>query len=143
MFWWCCFRHPQQTPEVDQDFDALRIGASRPLLPPGSPQRARVDSTLISALARAHQWKRMLENGRHVSVSELAVAEKLDRGYLGRILMLTLLAPDIVESILDGRQPAELGVHLLRRGFQWSGESSGPAWQPDSADRIGCDGGSM
>jgi hypothetical protein len=34
-------------------------------------------------------------------------AEKLDRGYLGRILMLTLLAPDIVEAILDGLQPAE------------------------------------
>jgi hypothetical protein len=43
------------------------------------------------------------------SVYELAAAEKLDRGYLGRILMLTLLAPDIVESIMDGRQPAELG----------------------------------
>lgn len=31
--------------------------------------------------------------------------------------MLTLLAPDIVEAILDGRQPAELGVHVLREGF--------------------------
>ena len=39
------------------------------------------------------------------------------RGYLGRILMLTLLAPNIVEAILDGRQPAELGVHVLREGF--------------------------
>ena len=41
----------------------------------------------------------------------------MDRGYLGRILMLTLLAPDIVEAIMDGRQPAELGVHVLREGF--------------------------
>ena len=47
----------------------------------------------------------------------MAAGEKLDRGYLGRILMVTLLAPDIVEAILDGRQPAELGVHVLREGF--------------------------
>ena len=79
--------------------------------------RSRIDSTLIKALARSHRWKRMLDDGRYGSVSELATAEKLDRGYLGRILMLTLLAPDIVEAILDGRQPAELGVHVLREGF--------------------------
>ena len=79
--------------------------------------RARIDSTLIKALARAHRWKRMLDDGRYGSVSELATAEKLDRGDLGRILMLTLLAPDIIEAIMDGRQPAELGVHVLREGF--------------------------
>jgi hypothetical protein len=56
--------------------------------------------------------------------SASAVAEKLDRGYLGRILMLTLLAPDIVQAIMDGRQPAELGVHVLRVGFpvEWEGQ---------------------
>ena len=59
----------------------------------------------------------MLDDGRYGSVTELAAGEKLDRGYLGKILMLTLLAPDIVEAILDGRQPAELGVHVLREGF--------------------------
>ena len=92
-----------------------------------APQRARVDSTLIKALARAHRWKRMLDDGRYGSVSELAAAEKLDRGYLGRILMLTLLAPDIVEAILDGRQPAELGVHVLREGFpvEWGEQRGG------------------
>ena len=82
-----------------------------------APQRARIDSTLIKALARAHRWKQMLDDGRYGSVSELATAEKLDRGYLGRILTLTLLAPDIVEAIMDGGQPAELGVHVLREGF--------------------------
>jgi hypothetical protein len=43
----------------------------------------------------------------------MAAAERLDRGYLGRILQLTLLAPDIVEAVLDGRQPAELGLSRL------------------------------
>jgi hypothetical protein len=98
-----------------------RGGRKLVVAPDGSPawaqQRARVDSTLIKALARAHRWKRMLDEGRYGSVSELATAEKLDRGYLGRILTLTLLAPDIVEAILDGQQPAELGVHVLREGF--------------------------
>ena len=59
----------------------------------------------------------MLDDGRYGSVTELAAGEKLDRGYLGRILMLTLLAPDIVEAATNGRQSAELGVHVLREGF--------------------------
>jgi hypothetical protein len=95
--------------------------------PTWAPERARVDSTLIKALARAHRWKRMLDDGLYGSVSELATAEKPDRGYLGGILMLTLLAPDIVEAIKDGRQPAELGVHVLRKGFpvEWGKQSHG------------------
>lgn len=75
------------------------------------------------ALARAHWWKRTPDDGRYGSVSELAAAEKVDRGYLGRILMLTLLAPDIVEAIMDGQQPAGLDVNVLREGFpmEWGG----------------------
>ena len=70
-----------------------------------TPPRARVDSDAGEGAGRAHRWKRLLENGTYASISELAKAEKIDRGYLGRILQLTLLAPDIVEAILDGRQP--------------------------------------
>lgn len=86
------------------------------------PQRARIDNSLTKALARAHRWKRMLDDGRYGLVSELAAAEKLDRGYLGKSLILTLLAPDIVEAIMDGPQPAELGVHGSQKGFpvEWS-----------------------
>ena len=84
---------------------------------PWSPPRARIDHTLIKALARAHRWKKMLDEGRYATVTELASGEKLDRGYLGKILMLTLLAPDIVEAIMDGRQPVNLGVHVLREGI--------------------------
>ena len=47
----------------------------------------------------------MLDEGCYSSISEMAAAERMDRGYLGRVLQLTLLAPDIVEAILDGRQP--------------------------------------
>ena len=73
------------------------------MAPDCAPQWARMDTTLIKALVRAHRWQRMLDDGRFGSVSELAVTEKLDRIYLSRILMFTLLAPDIVEAIMDGR----------------------------------------
>ena len=82
-----------------------------------SAPRARIDNTLIKALARAHRWKKMLDDGRYGTVTELAAGEKLDRGYLGKILMLTLLAPDIVEAILDGRQPADMTLALLMQPF--------------------------
>ena len=97
-----------------------------------SAPRPRVDNTLVKALARAHRWKKMLDEGRYGTVTELAAGEKLDRGYLGKILMLTLLAPDLVEAILDGRQPAELGVHVLRHGFPVEWER-----QRDPPDRRG------
>jgi hypothetical protein len=95
---------------------------------PWSQSWAGIDNTLVKALARAHRWKKMLSDGRYVSVTELAAGEKLDRGYLGKILMLTLLAPDIVEAILDGQQPRDLGVHVLRQGFpvELGGAEGGP-----------------
>src|SRR6201990_2348794 len=73
----------------------------------------RADPAMVKALARAFRWKRMLDSGRYASISEIASAEKIDRGYVGSILRLTLLAPDIVEAILDGRQPTELGLPTL------------------------------
>lgn len=80
-----------------------------------SAPRPRVDSTMVKALARAHRWKRLLESGRFASVAELAVAEKINQSYLCRVLRLTLLAPDIVEAILDGRQPPGMQLDLLLR----------------------------
>jgi hypothetical protein len=72
----------------------------------------RADPTLLKALARAFRYQRMLDAGKYTTIGEMAVAEKLDRGYLGRLLQLTLLAPCIVEAIVEGRQ-AE-GVTLPR-----------------------------
>lgn len=80
-----------------------------------APAKLRHDETLIRTLARAHRWKRMLEEGTHGSVSEIAEAEKIDRSYVNRLLRLTLLAPDIQEAILDGRQPKRLQLEDLTR----------------------------
>jgi hypothetical protein len=79
--------------------------------------RTRADPAMVKALGRAFRWKKMLENGRYASISELANAENIDRSYAGSILRLTLLAPDIVEAILDGRQPAGLGLPALLKPF--------------------------
>jgi hypothetical protein len=96
-----------------------RPGRKTVITPEGAatpaPTRPRADPALVKTLARAHRWKRLLEEGRYASISELSTAEKLDRGYLGRVLQLTLLATDIVEAILDGTQPRDLGLPALRR----------------------------
>ena len=78
-------------------------------LPNGAevPLPTRADPALVKALARAFRYQRLLDGGRYASISEIAVAEKIDRGYVGNILRLTLLAPDIVATILGGRHPED------------------------------------
>jgi hypothetical protein len=75
----------------------------------------RQDITLIKAVARAFRWRRMLETGRFATIRELAAAEKLNSSYLSRVLRLTLLAPDLVEAILDGRQPEGMALPELMK----------------------------
>jgi len=83
-----------------------------------APPRPRIDKPLVKALARAFRWKEMLEQGRFATVNELATAENMNASYVGHVLRLTLLAPDIVEAILDGRQPATMQLQpLVRNGF--------------------------
>jgi hypothetical protein len=73
----------------------------------------RADPALVKALARAFRYQRLLDEGRYASISEMAVAERIERGYLGTLLRLTLLAPDIVEAILNGQAPSDLGLPRL------------------------------
>jgi len=83
-------------------------GGRKLVLTPGgmAPRGASAaDTTLVKALARAFRWRRMLEAGRYGTLNELAAAEKINSSYVSRLLRLTLLSPDIVEAILDGRQP--------------------------------------
>ena len=82
-----------------------------------APRPARVDNSLIKAIARAHRWKQMMESGTHASVTELATAEKINQSYLCRVLRLTLLAPDIIEAVLDGQQGAGPQLHELMKPF--------------------------
>jgi hypothetical protein len=84
--------------------------------------RPRVDSALVKAIARAFRWREMLEKGAFATIAEVAAAEKINESYLGRILRLTLLAPDIVEAVLNGRHPAAIQLEDLLGRFpvEWS-----------------------
>jgi ParB-like chromosome segregation protein Spo0J len=79
----------------------------------------KIDGVLVKALARAHRWRRLLEAGRFGTLAELADAERISRSYVCRVLRLTLLAPDIVERILDGRPTAGLAQFLKPFPVEW------------------------
>ena len=85
--------------------------------PSWAPPRRRVDNAMVKALARAFRWRKMLETGTYGTVEEIAAAEKINASYVSRVLRLTLLAPDIVEAILDGRPPAEMTLAALMTPF--------------------------
>ena len=75
------------------------------------------DDVLISALVRAHRWRRQIDSGRLRSASEVAAHEKITDSFVMRMLCLTLLAPDITAAILEGRQPKGLKLATLLRGI--------------------------
>lgn len=96
-----------------------RGGRKRVVSPDGRPlvPQPQIDNALVKALARAHRWQQMLDAGEYASLSELAVAEKINRSYLSRVLRLILLAPDITGAILDGRQGPEITLDKLMEPF--------------------------
>lgn len=90
-------------------FRVVKRGGRKEMhLPLGAPQSRKTDSTLVKALARAFRWKRMIESGECATIAELAEREGIAPSYMTRVLRLTLLAPDIVEAILDGKQGSEV-----------------------------------
>jgi hypothetical protein len=101
-----------------------RGGRKEVQMPNGAPVQRRTDNTLIKALARAFRWKKMLESGEFATINELAEREGIAPSYMARVLRLTLLAPDIVEAILDGRQGPEVTLGRLLEGFpvEWEGQ---------------------
>ena len=94
-------------------------GRKRVVSPPGAtawmPPRPEINSPLLHALVRAFHWQSLLEYGHYASVNELAKAHDKNASYVAAVLRLTLLAPDIVECVLDGRQPATIQLQPLMR----------------------------
>jgi hypothetical protein len=86
----------------------------------------RMDSALLKAVVRAHRWRHMLESGEYSCSAELAKAEKVNDSYLSRILRLTLIAPDITEAILAGRQASTLQLDDLLKPLpaEWKRQRS-------------------
>ena len=94
-----------------------RGGRKEMRLPECVRQDRKADNTLVKALARAFRWKRMLDSGEYATIAELAAREAIPSTYMARVLRLTLLAPDLVEAILDGRQPRTLTLPRLMKQF--------------------------
>jgi len=94
----------------------------------------RFDEVLINALVRAHRWRRQIDSGQFRSASELAAHEKITDSYVARMLTLTLLAPDITQAILEGRQPKGLKLATLLRGtpLAWDEQRREFGYCPDS-----------
>ncbi len=103
-----------------------RASGSRIVLANGIQNLGAPDPNLIRLVADAHRWNRMLAEGSHNSLRELAGQEQVDRSDIGRALNLAYLAPDIVEAFLDGQQPTGLTASKLKRMSQlpldWSAQ---------------------
>jgi hypothetical protein len=101
-----------------------RGGRKRIVAPDGSEiapsSKPQPDGALVKGLARAWRWQRMLDEGRFASVRELAEAERVGLSYVARILRLTLLAPDMVERILDGRPAPQLTELMQSFPVEWA-----------------------
>lgn len=89
----------------------------------GNPApKATIDNTMVKALARAFRWQALLENGTYGCIEDIARGEKIGASFVSRIVKLALLAPDIVETILEGKQPANVTLGDLMKPFpvEWT-----------------------
>lgn len=115
-----------QTVSIHIPFQITKRGGRKEMVLPADAQlqRPRTDNTVVKALARAFRWKRLLETGAYTSVSDLAEKEKIGLSYLTRVLRMTLLAPDIVDAILDGRQGDGMDLAMLAAPFpnEWGAQ---------------------
>ena len=114
------------TVTIHVPFHIVKRGGRKEMqMPEGATQPRRTDNTLVKALARAFRWKRMLESGEFATIAELAAREGITVSYLTRLLRMTLLAPDLVVAILDGRQGLEVTLARLMEPFpaEWADQT--------------------
>jgi hypothetical protein len=119
----------EQSNTVTVSFMIRKRGGRKLILTPDGmtavpTPRARVDSALLKALARGFRWRKLLETGDFATIEEIADAENINPSYVSRVLRMTLLAPEIVEAILAGRQPEGLTMARAMKPFplQWSSQ---------------------
>ena len=85
---------------------------------------ATIDSTMVKIIARAFRWQRLIDDGTYSTIDDMAAAEKISPSYVSRVVRLALLSPAVVETIMDGRQPAHLTMKELLEAFplDWDGQ---------------------
>jgi hypothetical protein len=108
-----------ETVTIHVPFRIVKRGGRKAIIPPpgASAARPRSENTLTKALARAFRWKRMLESGEYTTIADLAKGEGIAPSYMTRVMRMTLLAPEIVEAIVDGRQGQEVTLAKLLEPF--------------------------
>jgi site-specific DNA recombinase len=74
---------------------------------------SQINESLVRALNQAFKWEQKVRAGH--SMEAIAKEEKIGRTYVSRVVKLAFLAPDIVETIIDGRQPQDLKIKTLFR----------------------------
>lgn len=131
--------HPVEVVTVQASFRFVKRGGRKEMvLPEGVTQRSQsADSTLVKARPRAFRWKRMLESRQFATIGDMAAHESIAPTHMTRVMRLTLLAPGIVEAIVDGRR--EFGLAELLESFplDWTKqtcdlESGAPSVAPPS-----------
>ncbi len=106
------------TVTIHVPFRVVKRGGRKEIqLPDGAVEPRRADNTLVKALSRAFRWKRMLDSGEFATIAELAGCEGIAPSYMTRVLRLTLLSPDIVVAILDGKQGPEVTLAQVLEPF--------------------------
>ena len=107
-----------------------RGGRKEMILPPGAREPRQADDTLVKALARAYRWKRMLESGHFATIGDLASKEGIAPSYVTRVMRMTLLAPEIIEAIVEGRQGPELTLAGLLEPVALEWKQQNQLFQP-------------
>jgi hypothetical protein len=94
----------------------------------GHPGVAPALTAMQQALARGFRWRDMLDTGEVASMKEIAASENTDHSYVARMINMTLLAPQIIEAILDDTLP---DIRLTRLVV------SPPLFWQDQLQRVG------
>jgi site-specific DNA recombinase len=105
------------------DAKLKRYGGAVHIVVPPNPatgSTSRPKPSLLKALARAHSWYEMVLDGNALGQTVLARKAGMTERYVSKILPCAFLAPDIVESILQGRQPDDLTFAKLVKGIPLS-----------------------
>ncbi len=97
-------------------------GGRREIIMPEGMKPEDTASSLKIAVAKAFYWRKLLDSGKVESISELAKQLNMNLAHVTGLLRATFLAPDIIKSVIDSKEPAGLSTTRLRDGkfpFLW------------------------
>ena len=120
----------ERTMTVHVPLTIRRRGGRKLVLAPDGAQVAtapvtrHIDNAMVKALARAFRWRHLLESGTYGTIDEIAKAEKINPSYVSRVLRMTLLAPETVEAIVEGRQGETVTLAQVMEPFpiEWEAQ---------------------